>query len=179
MLEARYLPAYTVEDYKRWKGDWELIDGIPFAMTPSPLGKHQKLTAKISHFILSELEKNCPESEISVYVELDWIVNDITVLRPDISVTCKDVEEFIKEPPEVVFEVVSKSTVLKDEGLKFGIYEREKVKYYILVYPDIKKARGFELKNSKYEKFFDSDTGTLELNICKNCNVKLEIQKLF
>ncbi len=176
MLEARYLPVYTVDDYKKWKGEWELIDGIPFAMTPSLLGKHQKLTAKISHFILSELERNCPESEISAYVELDWIVNDITVLRPDVSVSCKDVEEYLKE---VVFEVVSKSTVLKDEGLKFEIYEREKVKYYILVYPDIKKVRGFKLKNNKYEKFFDSDTGTLELNICEKCNIKLEIQKLF
>ncbi len=178
MLEARYLPVYTVDDYNKWKGDWELIDGIPFAMTPSPLGKHQKITGKIVTLINNEAEK-CPNTEISAYVELDWIINDTTVLKPDVSVTCRDVEEFIKEPPEVVFEVISKSTALKDEGLKFEIYEREKVKYYILVYPDIKKIRGFKLKNNKYEKFFDSDTGTLELNICEKCNIKLEIQKLF
>ena len=26
------LPRYTVEDYEKWKGDWELIDGIPYAL---------------------------------------------------------------------------------------------------------------------------------------------------
>ena len=25
---------YTYEDYRQWKGDWELIDGVPFAMAP-------------------------------------------------------------------------------------------------------------------------------------------------
>jgi Uma2 family endonuclease len=178
MLEAKYIPRYTVEDYMMWKGDWELIDGVPFAMTPSPFGKHQKLTAKISHFILSEFEK-CPETEISAYVELDWIVNDTTVLRPDVSITCKDIEEFIKEPPEAVFEVVSKSTVLKDEEVKFSIYEKEGVKYYIIVYPDIKKVRGFKLKRKKYEKFFDSDEGILKLQLCNKCEIKINVNKLF
>ncbi len=178
MLNAKHIPKYTVEDYKIWQGDWELIDGIPFAMAPSTFGKHQKIITKISHFVLSELE-NCPENEISAYVELDWIVNDTTVLRPDISITCKDIEEFIKEPPEAVFEVVSKSTVIKDEEIKFNIYEKEGVKYYIIVYPDIQKVRGFKLKRKKYEKFFYSDEGILELDLCNRCNIKIDVKNIF
>jgi len=176
MLVEKYLPKYTIDDYKLWKGDWELIDGIPFAMTPSPFGKHQKITAKITHFLLSNLE-NC-KNKPSVYVELDWIVNDTTVVRPDVSITCKDIEKFIKEPPEAIFEVISKSTVIKDEELKFKLYEKEKVKYYIIVYPDIKKVRGFELVSGKYEKFFDSDDGILRFSICE-CDIQIEIEKLF
>jgi len=30
---ASYLPHYTYEDYKHWEGDWELINGIAYAMT--------------------------------------------------------------------------------------------------------------------------------------------------
>ena len=29
-----YLPHYTYEDYCMWEGNWELIDGIPYAMSP-------------------------------------------------------------------------------------------------------------------------------------------------
>ncbi len=29
----KILPHYTYEDYCHWKGRWELIDGIPYAMS--------------------------------------------------------------------------------------------------------------------------------------------------
>ncbi len=31
-LKAEYLPHYTYDDYIQWKGDWELIYGVPYAM---------------------------------------------------------------------------------------------------------------------------------------------------
>ena len=34
---------YTYDDYIKWEGDWELIDGIAYAMAPSPLKTHQNL----------------------------------------------------------------------------------------------------------------------------------------
>jgi len=33
---AQLLPRYTYEDYKLWEGDWELLEGVPSAMAPSP-----------------------------------------------------------------------------------------------------------------------------------------------
>ena len=72
------------------------------------------------------------------------------------SILYEEVEEFIITPPEVIFEVVSKSTALKDEKIKFDIYEKEKVKYYVLIYPDLKKVRAFKLSANKYEKIFDN-----------------------
>ncbi len=178
MLAEKYIPKYTVEDYRRWEGNWELIEGFPFAKAPSPFGIHQKISGKIITALNNELEK-CQSKEISAYVELDWIVNDTTVVRPDISLTCKEVKEFIKEPPEVIFEVVSKNTVLKDEELKFELYKKEGVKYYILVYPDIQKVRGFKLENKEYEKFFDGDEGEMRLDLCEKCNVVINVEKIF
>ncbi len=177
MIAEKYMPRYTIEDYKLWEGDWELIDGVPFAMTPSPFGKHQKITAKITHYLLKEIEK-CKKSRVNVYVELDWIVNSETVVRPDVSVMCEEVEEYIKTPPEAVFEVVSKSTAIKDEKIKFELYRDEKVKYYVIVYPELKKVRAFELSNNRYEKIFDNDKGLLKLNLCK-CDVEISVEKLF
>ena len=36
---------YSYKDYKNWEGDWELIDGLPVAMAPAPMVKHQKLAS--------------------------------------------------------------------------------------------------------------------------------------
>ena len=172
----KYLPRYTYEDYKLWEGDWELIEGVPYAMAPSPFGKHQRIAFEFARQLGDQLDK-CPQ-RCYVYPELDWIVDEETVVRPDIMVVCREVEEYLREPPEIVVEVVSPSTVQKDEKLKFELYEREGVKTYVLVYPDIKKVRAFKLARSKYKKFFDSDEGVLELKI-KDCTLRIKVGKLW
>jgi hypothetical protein len=40
----RYLPHYTVADHAAWEGDWELLDGVALAMTPSPFWGRQAAT---------------------------------------------------------------------------------------------------------------------------------------
>ncbi len=162
-LAEKYLPNYTVEDYLRWEGDWELIEGIPFAMAPSPFAVHQRVSFLIANQIDTQLE-DCSE-ECKVFLELDWIVNENTVVRPDVSVVCGKVEDFIKTTPKVIFEVVSRSTAVRDEQLKFELYQREKVNYYGLVYPSLKKMRVFRLINNRYEKVFDSDRGSFRFEL--------------
>ncbi|HJY21679.1 MAG TPA: hypothetical protein VJ279_02270 [Hanamia sp.] len=34
MSAVKIQPYYTYKDYCAWEGRWELIDGIPFAMSP-------------------------------------------------------------------------------------------------------------------------------------------------
>ena len=41
VLEKNYYPYCDVSDYEVWEGDWELIEGIPYAMSPVPTMKHQ------------------------------------------------------------------------------------------------------------------------------------------
>ena len=170
-----YLPHYTVEDYRQWEGDWELIEGIPYAMAPSPFGKHQRVSLLLAKQIEEQLE-NCPHG-CRVYIELDWIINEDTVVRPDILVVCKKVEKHLQTTPEVIFEIVSKSTALKDENLKFYLYEREKVKYYALVYPDLTKMRVFKVKNNRYEKVFDSEDGSFTFEV--KCSFLVNLDKIW
>ena len=80
---------YTIKDYELWEGNWELIDGYPIAMAPSSFGPHQAIMTKLVTILnnyLDECNNNC-----FVYAELDWIINDFTVVRPDISVICKKI----------------------------------------------------------------------------------------
>lgn len=83
-LAKKYLPNYTVEDYQQWKGDWELIEGIPYAMTPSPFEVHQKVVANFISQIQPQV-KQCKQT-VFVYSELDWIVNENTVVRTDLMI---------------------------------------------------------------------------------------------
>lgn len=170
-----YLPHYTVRDYFKWEGDWELIEGIPYAMAPSPFGKHQRISGLIFKQIEEHIE-NCPQG-CFVYQELDWIIDEDTVVRPDILVVCKRIDEYLKSTPEVVFEIVSKSTAFKDENLKFALYEREKVKYYAIVYPDLKKMRVFKLEKNKYEKVFDDETGSFLFQV--TCSFSIDLEKIW
>lgn len=48
LLKPAYLPHYTYDDYARWEGDWELIEGVPFAMSPAPSIRHQSLSVSIT-----------------------------------------------------------------------------------------------------------------------------------
>jgi len=174
-LAVKYLPNYTVEDYFQWEGDWELIEGVPYAMAPSPIWKHQRIVSLLVRVIDEQLE-NCPKN-CRVSQEVDWIVNENTVVRPDVLVVCDEVKDFVKKTPEVVFEVVSKSTATRDEQLKFQLYEREKVNYYALVYPSIKKMRVFKFTGGRYDKVFDSDTGSFKFEI--ECPFSVDLDYLW
>ena len=164
-------PKYTYEDYKLWKGDWELIDGYPFAMTPSPYGKHQKLMINLGR-LFSELLDEC---ECEIYPELDWIIDEENVVRPDLAIYCEDVEEYPKTTPKLIIEIVSKYSANKDEEIKFELYEKEGVKYYILAYPDFKKVRVFKLFEDRYKKVYEGD-GIFEFEFC---DIKANFSKAF
>ena len=141
-LALKYPPRYTVEDYLKWEGDWELIEGIPYALA-SPSFKHQRVVGKIFRYLDEALEKKCPYCVVGI--DTDYIVNEDTVLRPDVFITCEKVEGKLLKPPNVVFEVISQSTREKDEKLKKELYEREGIPYLVLGYPDLTKAKIYKL----------------------------------
>ncbi|NPA27950.1 MAG: Uma2 family endonuclease [Epsilonproteobacteria bacterium] len=169
---------YTYEDYKMWEGDWELIDGFPLAMAPSPSKNHQLVASAIIANIYYQLEKsNCNRCE--VIGEIDYKVCEDTILKPDVVLSCNDEgEDYLTKAPEVVFEVISKSTAKRDEKFKFKIYEREKVKYYVLLYPNDLKAKIYKLANNTYikegdfsnEKYFFKDI---------SCPFTLDFKEIF
>ena len=166
---------YTYEDYKLWQGDWELIYGQPVAMSPAPVISHQLLIVSISSQFYSQLE-DCEKCQ--VLVEEDWKISDETVLRPDVVVVCGKFDKYITKTPEIIIEIVSPSTAKRDEKIKFQIYEEEKVKYYILVYPEDKKAKIYKLNGNKFEKEEDFLEETYEFNDI-TCSVSLDFKRAF
>jgi len=164
---------YTYEDYKKWEGRWELIDGIPLAMAPAPLPTHQLIAFEIAHKIRLQLQ-NC--ENCVVLGEVDYKVSDETILRPDVVVTCERLNKPFITNPKIIFEIVSPSSARRDEKFKFEIYEKEKINYYILVYPNDNLAKAYELKNNKFEKIPLSEKYQFKLN---NCNLEVDFDEIF
>lgn len=170
------LEHYTYDDYKLWEGDWELIDGIPLAMAPAPLIKHQSLEFNIAKYLDSNIE-DCISCEI--LTEVDYKINEDTVLRPDVVLICDEPNEaYITKAPEIVVEIISKSTAKRDEKYKFEIYEKEKVNYYILVYPDDLKAKVYKLDGKYYTKEGDFFNQTYKFENT-TCKPELDFDKVF
>jgi len=176
MATEKAIEYYTYDDYCLWDGRWELIGGMPMAMTPSPIINHQALAGNI----LYELKKSIGECEkCLVLMEEDWKISDNTVVRPDVVLICDELnDKYITKAPEVAVEVISKSTAKRDEVFKFDLYEKEKVLFYIIIYPEEHKAKVYKLEHNKYSKQGDFFTEIYQLK-GTTCNARIDFDNVF
>ena len=173
------LDRYTYDDYKKWEGRWELIDGIAYAMSPAPYLKHQRIAARI----WKELQDNLECEECEAYIApVDWVIDEKTVVQPDVLVSCEEVDEdtkFLQEPPKIVVEVLSLATALKDLTTKFTLYEKAEVLYYVVINPKSEELEIFMLKNGRYElvkRLHSRGEFTFSWD---NCSTKIDFAKVF
>ena len=177
-MAAIPIEHYTYDDYVHWEGRWELIEGIPYAMAPSPMRTHQNIAYEIARVLGNALEdKGCEKCE--VLGEFDYKISNDTVVRPDVIFICNETNErYLTKAPIIIFEVISSSTAKRDEIYKFSLYEAEKVKYYVLVYPDDLKAKVYKLKDGKYDKEGDFTEEKYYFNDIE-CEIELDFKKVF
>lgn len=178
-LRREDLPHYTYNDYVQWEGRWELIRGIPYAMVPAPLIKHQRICGKIERQ-LGELLENCDKCE--VLWPVDWPIAEDTVVQPDVLVVCGDRKDIgvekLEVTPVVVFEVLSPSTTRKDQVIKYQLYEEAGVKYYCIVDPETNSATTFLLNRDKYERSGEFKEGCLIFDLGP-CKIEFDFGKIF
>ena len=114
---VKILPHYTYDDYVHWEGKWELIDGIPYAMSPAPVPKHQIVAANLSAEFRFAL-KQC--TQCKVVQPVDYKIKEDTVFQPDMLIVCRPIEKkYLDFPPSLVAEILSQSSILIDRHTKF------------------------------------------------------------
>lgn len=167
-------PRYSVAEYQKWQGDWELIIGYPYAMASANMG-HQTIGAAIVTAITNSLKKG-RSSDCRVVYELDWIVDQETVVRPDVMVICgSESPDFLRTTPEFVVEILSESTRMKDRNVKFQIYQEMGVKYYLMIDPEKKSFEVYELINNQYA----SRINKTHFELIKGCSFELKVSDIF
>ncbi|MES1221537.1 MAG: Uma2 family endonuclease [Bacteroidota bacterium] len=150
MSEAiKILPHYTYSDYILWEGRWEVIGGIPYAMSPAPTPRHQRISVTLSSVFEIAL-KQCKKCK--AYLPIDYMLSDDTILQPDLLVVCGEIKKkFLDFPPSLVLEILSPATALKDRHTKYSLYEKQGIKYYVIIDPNTDEAEIYLLKEKVFE----------------------------
>ncbi len=147
----KYLPHYTYDDYLQWKGRWELIDGIPYAMAPMPIPRHQWIANNLGTEFRVSLKKN--KCDCKIYQPLDYKLSENTIFNPDLLISCKPItKKFLDFTPGLVVEILSESTAMKDRNIKYPKYQAEGIPYYLMVDADTKTVEIYQLINSEYQR---------------------------
>jgi Uma2 family endonuclease len=145
---AKILPHYTYDDWELWEGQWELIEGIPYAMSPQPVPRHQKIAMALGTEFTVAL-KNC--KPCTAYQPIDYRISEDTILQPDMLVVCGEItKKFLDFPPALVAEILSPATALKDRHSKYSIYESQGISYYLIISPDSEEVEIYKLIDGKY-----------------------------
>lgn len=172
----KILPNYSYTDFEIWEGRWELIDGIPYAMSPAPTPRHQLIANNIGAELRSAL-KGCKKCK--VFQAIDYKVAENTVIEPDVSIICGKIEKkYIDTAPALVVEILSPSTALKDRHTKFGIYEVQGVKYYLIVSPEIEQVEVFHLQDGEYLLVAKEHDFQFDFDI-EGCNAKINFAEIW
>jgi len=174
MGAAKVLPYYTIADWERWEGDWEIIEGLPFAMSPAPLPKHQRIALNIAEQFNQSLKK-CKTCK--VYLAIDWIIKEDTILQPDVLVVCGSIKHRLNFPPELTIEILSPATALKDRNNKFFIYQQQQVKYYLIIDPETNTAEIYVHNGEKYESV--SHQGSYNFYFSNNCSAQIDFTTIW
>lgn len=176
-IANKILPHYTYDDWIHWEGKWELIEGHPIAMSPTPVPAHQRVVAElITELTLALRKSNCKKCK--VYDSLDYKITDDTILAPDILIICGEVKKkYLDFPPSLIVEILSPATALRDRHTKFEIYQQQGVKYYLIVDVDKNSIEIYKLQDSLYSLQKMNKSYTFQLD--NNCSITPAMNNIF
>ena len=137
---------------------YEIIGGEKI-MAPAANATHNVIGGRLYMFIGTYLDAN--DSGYCFTDSVDVHFPDGTLFKPDFSVVLKSNEQIVNwrgdiyGAPDMVVEVMSKSTRKKDLTVKKDIYEANGVREYWIIDPWAKGVDVYLLRDGKY--FFDDE----------------------
>ncbi len=134
----------------------EVIDGELY-MTPSPNTKHQEILVNLLEIIRHRLRSE-PVGKIFVSPYDVVLSSDpLQVVQPDLVYVSKErlpivTERSIQGVPDLVVEILTEGTTIRDRKEKFRLYERFGVPEYWIVDQFEDRVSVFRLSEGKYQE---------------------------
>ncbi len=164
--------SYSAQDYDKLpeNAPFQLINSKLFFM-PSPTILHQDILL----FLASEMRYFVSSQKLGkVFVApLDVYLDNKNVFQPDIFFISTNNQQIIQKKivgsPDLVVEILSPATEIKDLNEKMEIYGLKNVQEYWVIFPDKKMVSQYENQNQKMvltNKFFE--TGILNSKTIQN-----------
>ncbi|TPW18329.1 MAG: hypothetical protein FD130_307 [Halothiobacillaceae bacterium] len=139
---------YTVTDYFTWPDRLrcELINGEIYNMSPAPTLAHQDATGVLFALFREQMmtkqgggDGGTPSSCRVFVSPVDVVLGVDTVVQPDVALVCDPAKlangRYIDGAPDLVVEVLSPATALRDRREKRALYAAVGVTEYLLVDP--------------------------------------------
>lgn len=132
---------YTYSDLQSAPDDgkrYEIFEG-ELIVTPAPSSLHQIVSDNIL-YVIKQYEKRTQTGK-AISAPIDVYFDDETVIQPDVLFILSNRLDIIEEKrirgaPDLIVEVLSKSTAERDRGYKLRRYFAEGVQEYWIVDPD-------------------------------------------
>lgn len=140
------------DDDQSW---YELING-EIVKKQSPTLRHQRISANIE-FALRTYANQTRSGEM-LHAPLDVVLDDNNAYHPDVIFIKKErafildnPEEIVIGAPDLVVEILSKSTAIYDKGIKKDVYEQYGVREYWLVDPRTNTIELYAYVGQRYQ----------------------------
>lgn len=169
--------------YNFYDESYEIIEGEKI-MSPATNLSHNGIIMRLA----MNIGAYCEGNHDCGYVFSDSVdvhLPDGNIFRPDLTVVLKENEQIldwkgnINGVPDMVVEVLSKSTMKRDLTIKKDIYERNGFKIYWIVNPFVKSVTVYFLHEGKYqlddEYIYFDDKEYSQLEDYEKAEVKFEV----
>jgi Uma2 family endonuclease len=154
--------TFTAADYRALPPEFprvELLGGRFVEMTPAPSDRHQAVSAAIQFLLYQHVKigglGTVRDAPYDVYLD------ERNVVQPDLCVVLTANARRIKDEglhgaPDLVVEVLSKSTAARDLAEKLEIYRAAGVPEYWVVDPDARAVHLYRLQDSRQRTSYKS-----------------------
>lgn len=141
----------TTQGYVERPERFEIIGGIRYDFLSSPKYHHQKM---LTNFLLAFHSACCHDGEI-LLAPMDVHFDEENVVQPDVIYIANGNKGIIRGGfvfgvPDLLVEILSRSTGNRDKTVKKALYERYGVKEYWLADPVYQVVEQFVLDNGRY-----------------------------
>jgi len=150
LIETSAAP-FTARDYRRMEDDggrYEVIHG-ELLMAPAPNRFHQGISGNLCRFLYPYLRKTKVGKAYDA--PFDVYLDDFNVVQPDVvfvaaGSACKLVPEGAEGAPDLLMEILSPSTSVRDLRDKRALYAEKGVKEFWVVSPETRQVQVYYLQ---------------------------------
>lgn len=155
----------------------ELIDGVIYDMTPPPSSKHQSIVTRLSgefyHYLKGQ-ECQAFVAPFGVWLSKE----DDPYVEPDFTVVCDKSKIKTKGcvgAPDLIVEVLSPTTAVKDKGVKLRLYRRSGIREYWIIDPSNETVEVYMLEANNFsEPEVYGKNGSVTVGLFPDLKIHLE-----
>ena len=156
---------------------YELLNGY-IVKYNAPESKHQFISANL-HLIIGSYVKEKKLGRV-LYAPISVFLNEYNAPQPDLLFVSKKNESIIHDKgivgvPDLIVEIISPGSIIRDRIEKKEIYEQAGVKEYWIVDPKYKSIEVYELSKEVYKLISSAEeNGTIRSKVIKNFAINIE-----